>query len=346
MPSLDPAKVKSKRAFPHATTFYGLAATPDGSRLFAGSDDYALYAFDVSSEKKEPAARWTGHDNYVSALAYLPRTEKPLLISGSYDHQLIWWDPATGRSLRTVPAHEGWVRDLTAFPDGSRLASAGDDLVVKTWDAESGKLIRTFSGHAKQTPQGHATALYAVAVSPDGKFVAGGDRIGEVRVWENDTGKLAARFQVPVLYTYDPRQRKRSIGGIRSLAFSAEGNLLAIGGIGQVGNVDGLAGPATVEVWDWRKPAHRATGTAEGHKGILNGLIFHPEGWLIGVGGGGDNGFLAFWKTDSLPEDKKTDLAGRRIKTDGHLHRLALNAAATELYVAGHRKVEAWEWTG
>jgi WD40 repeat protein len=342
MPSLDPAKVKSKIAYPHSGTFYGLSVSSDGGKFFAGSDDYAIYVFDRSSDKKEPAGRWTGHDNYVSSLIYLPHGDKPLVVSGSYDHNLTWWEPAAGQATRTVDAHEGWVRDLAAFPDGKRLASAGDDMVVKIWDVESGKLVRALAGHAKQTPQGHATALYAAAVSPDGKYVAGGDRVGEVRVWEADTGKPAATFQVPVLYTYDPRQRKRSIGGIRSLAFSLDGSLLAVGGIGQVNNVDGLAGPATIEIWDWKKLAQRAVGTAEGHKGLVNGLAWHPDGWLIGAGGGSDNGFLAFWKTDKLSEDKKADLAGRRIKTDGHLHRLILNAAATELYVAGHRKMEVW----
>src|SRR5262249_29880487 len=156
---------------------------------------------------------------------------------------------------RTVEAHQGWIRDVVAVPDGSRVVSAGDDMVVRVWETATGRLVHTLQGHARLTPQGHVTALYAVAISPDSRYVAAGDRVGELRVWELETGKPAQVFQVPMLYTYDPRQRKRSIGGIRSLAFSPDGSQLAVGGIGQVENVDGLAGPALVEVWDWRKPA-------------------------------------------------------------------------------------------
>jgi WD40 repeat protein len=345
MPAIDPTRAKVRLTYPHAATFYGLAADAAG-RLYAGSEDHAVHVYDLAAAKKEPVARWTKHDNYVSAVAFVRRAPKPLVISGGYDRRLIWWDTAGGEALRTVEAHGGWVRDLAVLPDGGRVASCGDDMLVKLWETDNGRLVRTLEGHAKRTPQGHVTALYAVAVSSDGKFVAGGDRAGTVLVWEIETGKIAQTFQVPALYTYDPRQRKRSMGGIRALAFSGDGGRLAVGGIGQVENVDGLGGPARVEVWDWRKPQAQLAAGLQGHKGLVNALAFHPGGtWLIGAGGGSDGGFLGFWSVDQVAGEKK-DVPAHRVKIDGHVHRFALNAAGNELYAAGYRKLDVWTLTG
>jgi WD40 repeat protein len=343
MPAIDPAKAKVKTTYAHPGTLYALCADPSGKRLYAGSEDYGIHVFDLDSAKKESVARWTKHDNYVSALIAVARSGKALVVSGSYDRSLIWWDAAKGEAVRTVEAHAGWVRDLALLPDGNRLASCGDDMLVKLWDTDSGKLIRTFEGHATRTPQGHVTALYALAASPDGKHMASGDRHGTVIVWQTETGQVAQRFEVPTLYTYDPRQRKRSIGGIRSLAFSADGGLLAAGGIGQVENVDGLGGPAHVEVWDWNKPQVCFTGGA-GHKGMLEDLLWHPDKtWLIGAGGGSDGGLLAFWKVDTIPDAPKKDaVQGQRIKVDGHVHRIVLAAGGAELYAAGHKRLDVW----
>ncbi len=343
MPAIDPTKAKVKTTYPHAATFYSLCADPSGQRLYAGSDDYAIHVYDLDAAKKEAVALWPGHDNYVSAIVAVARAEKTLVVSGSYDRLLVWWDAAKGKALRSFEAHAGWVRNLAVVPGGDRLASCGDDMLVKLWDTDSGKLIRTFAGHATRTPQGHVTALYALAVSPDGKHLASGDRHGTVIVWETDTGKVTQKFEVPTLYTYDPRQRKRSIGGIRSVKFSNDGRFLAAGGIGQVNNVDGLEGPVHVEVWDWQKPQARFTGGA-GHKGMLEDLLWHPDKtWLIGGGGGSDGGLVAFWKIDPLPAAPTKDpAAGQRVKVDGHIHRMVLAASGTEMYAAGYRRLDVW----
>jgi WD40 repeat protein len=347
MPSVfDPTKAKQRLTYSQNATFYALAVDPAAGRIYAGGDDYAIHVFDPSSPKKQSVAQWNNHDNYVSALAVVPDGSRRIVVSGSYDRRLIWWDAATGKAIRTVEAHEGWVRNLAVVPGAGRIVSVGDDLLVKVWETDSARLLHTMAGHAKQTPQGHVTALYALAVSPDGRHAASGDRIGAVHVWDLSTGKLKQSFQVPTLYTYDPRQRKRSIGGIRTLAFSPDGNYLAAGGIGQVGNVDGLSGPVHVEVWDWRLPRPCFTAGAQDHKGIVNQLQFHPSGsWLIGVGGGGDNGFLAFWKSDGLlpgQKDKKDSVTVHRVKTDGHIHSCQLDPSKNELYTAGYHKVEVW----
>jgi len=348
---LDPTKLKAKHTFNAPCTFFGMAYDAVSNRAYCGGDDNLVYVFDLATAAKkfEPVAKWNGgHDNYISCVVAIERAGKKLVVTGGYDKNLVWWNPDKGEVVRTVPAHGGWVRDLIATPDGSKLISCGDDMLVKVWDADTGKPIATLDGHAKLTPQGHVTALYALAISRDGQLVASADRHGDVRVWNLADGKQIGAFAAPTLYTYDARQRKRSLGGIRAVAFSPDASLIAVGGMGQVDNVDGLAGKVRLEVWEWRKPLARFTSGAENHTGMIGALQFHPkEPWLVGSGGGGDNAFVAFWKTDVIPAEidpkqKADPVKNHRIKGDGFFHRLATLPGGTEFVTAGHKKFIVW----
>ena len=345
---IDPTKLKARLTYNAPCTFFGMAYDPTSNRVYAGGDDNLVYVFDLTAMKFEPLAKWTKHDNYISCMVAIQRAGQKVVVSGSYDKTLVWWNPDKGEVVRTILAHDGWVRDLIATPDGSKLISVGDDMFVKVWDTDTGKLLHKLEGHAVLTPQGHVTALYALAISPDGQFIASGDRIGDVRVWSLADGKQVGQFQVPILYTYDGRERKRSLGGIRSLAFSRDGQFIAVGGMGKVGNVDGLAGKVHIEVWEWRKPLLRFACGAEGHIGMNSALQFHPkEDWLIGSGGGSDNAFVAFWQTNPMPASldpmkKDAPVKHHRIKADGYFHRLATLSNGTEFVTAGHHKLIVW----
>ena len=94
------------------------------------------------------------------------------------------------------------------------------------------------------------------------------------------------------MYTWDPIQRRHSIGGIRALAFSPDGNRLAVGGIGKIGNIDHLEGPARVEVFDWRKGQRTHEFPGDGTKGLVERLLFLPDGDRLLAVGGANDGFL------------------------------------------------------
>jgi WD40 repeat protein len=316
----------------HPGILFALCFDAEGGNLYGAGTDSAVYRVDVNTEKPVAEKAWTNHDNYVSSLVWNNGT----VISGGYDRRLIWTTAETGESTRTIEdAHDGWIRDVAAFPDGSRVVSVGDDMLVKVWDAATGKPVLSCEGHAKQTPQGYATALYTVAVSPDGGTIATADRIGDVCLWNAETGKLIRRLQAPAFYTYDSAKRSRSIGGIRSVSFSPDGTQIAIAGIGAVTNVDGFVGPARVEVWDWQSGKKLFTAEDK-HNAVLNHVSFHPTRPLLVAAGGGDSGgILGFWESG---QGKLTCKA----KPKGHLQRFLVDAENDRLFATGHGGFQIW----
>jgi WD40 repeat protein len=330
MPESQPRNLRQVRQYTRRDALFSVARLPGTSRLLAGSSDFKIHDLDVS--QANPTAReLAGHSSYVTGVRLSGQTP----ISCSYDGRLIWWDLEQRRPLRTIEAaHSRWIRGLAVSPDGSKLASVGDDMVCRVWNAATGERLHELRGHRERTPSNLPSMLYCCAFSADGRHLATADRVGHIVVWETATGREVATMEAPTLYTWDGVQRIRSIGGVRALAFSPDGRHLAAGGVGQIGNVDSLAGPSRVEVFEWARGerVHVFTGA----NGIVNRLHYHPQGhWLCALGGG-SNGLVMFH-----------DIARRTMVHQGnvfmHVHDAVFDEDFTTLYAVGHNRVVVME---
>lgn len=327
MATANPEKLKLVKDLPSKGILFSIARVPGGSRAFLGSSDFKVYDIDLAEAKPEPKEVGS-HESYVTGVALAG----PSVVSGGYEGKLIWWDAEKRAKVRSVDAHSKWIRRVLASPDGKLVASVADDMICKLWDAESGKMVRELRGHQEKTPHHYPSMLYACAFSADGKHLATGDKVGHVVVWEVATGKELATLETPVMYTWDPTQRRHSIGGIRSVAFSPDGTHLAVGGMGKVGNIDHLEGKARVEVFDWQKGERTHEFPGDKFNGLVEQLSFHPDGdWLLGAGGAGD-GFLMFFNL----KDKKVL---RQEKAAIHVHGFALSDTAETIFAVGHGKI-------
>lgn len=330
--AIEPANLRRVGDWRADDILFCIARRSDSQRLIIGSSDFSVFEFDASEANPERRPfKGEGHQSYVTGVTVVGQT----LVSASYDRQLIWWDVDQRSQIRAVPAHEKWIRRVTASPDGRRLYSVGDDMQCRVWDAESAEPLATLCDHAPLTPHSYPSMLYAVAVSGDGRWLATGDRTGHVAIWNTESFEKAGEVETPTMYTWDPTARRHSIGGVRSLAFSPDESKLAVGGIGKIGNIDHLQGPARIEIFDWQPGKRLHEIEDETRKGLVEQILWTPDGSQLLTTGGDHKGFLTFYDAES----------GELIHQDGsngHIHGIAVDEAFQTLYVAAHQRVEKW----
>lgn len=284
--TVDPAQAHQVEELKHDSPLLGCRIDPSGQFVFAGAQDNAVVRWHLAGGKKTVLV---GHKSWVRALAFAARDK--LLFSASYDGKVLAWplEAETPAPVRTLEAHKGWVRALAVSPDGKTLASCGNDQLVKLWSVRDGSPVRELSGHASH--------VYNLAFHPAGRFLASADLKGIVKVWDLEKGTLERELDASALYHYDPNFMADH-GGVRGMAFRADGNVLACCGITDVTNAFAGIGKPLVLVFDWATGKAKQLRPKENFQGTAWGVGFHPAGFTVAVGGG-NGGALWFWKPDA-----------------------------------------------
>ncbi len=287
--AFDPTAARVERELKHTRPLVGCRFDPSGRFLFVTAEDDSVQRFDVSSGTKTALA---GHTSWARGLAFVPgRDPKAFtLVSADYHGKLIWWqgEADAPKPIKTVQAHDGWVRGVAVSPDGLTVASCGNDNAVKLWIAADGAAVRTLEGHASH--------VYNVAFSPDGLRLVSCDLKGVVKDWNLKTGKCERDIDAKILTKYDPTFMA-DIGGARGIAFKPDGSAVALCGITNVSNAFAGVGNPVVVLIDWKPGTAKLLKPKETFQGTAWGVAFHPSGAVIAAGGGGQ-GRVWFWKND------------------------------------------------
>lgn len=139
----------------------------------------------------------------VNGVAFSPNGE--LLASAGDDGSVCVWEVANGKRQERFVAHDGLAFGLEFTPGGGTLVSCGTDGFVHVWK----------NGRKLVTHRDHASRVEALAISPDGRWLAsvGKDRTLVVR--DMDTNEVQLRWS-------------SGQGTLSSVAFGPDSRILAI----------------------------------------------------------------------------------------------------------------------
>ncbi|MBI1840323.1 MAG: hypothetical protein HYR88_05660, partial [Verrucomicrobia bacterium] len=280
-----PLEKKSEVALTSAAL--ALDVSRDGRHAVAACQGGEVVLIDLAAARVEPLG---SHSSYASGARFTP--DGKTVISAGYDGKLLWHDVAARSVAREIRAHDFWSWDMDLSRDGRWVASATGryeaggykyepaperEPCVRVFDAATGKPHKQLS---------HAPSTQAVAFSPNGEWLAAGNLMGEIRVWESASGKLASQWTTPDFTSWGIIKSHHYLGGVFALQFTPDGGELYACGMGPM--VDPMAGNGTQrwQRFDWRS-GKRLDQTHEGEsgQGLMEALAFHPtKEWFVMAG--------------------------------------------------------------
>lgn len=165
--------------------------------------------------------------------------------------------PTQSQSLiRTFSGHTNFVNTCAFSPDGKKIVSGGSDRTVKVWETETGFENITLSEHSDK--------VNACRFSPDGRLIASASEDNTIILWDAESYEK--------LFVLKGGHR----GGVKSCAFSTDGNYLISGGSDWHGTI-------AIIIWDI-KTASRIRALKVPSKS-MSSCTFTPDGKHIVIDG-------------------------------------------------------------
>jgi hypothetical protein len=282
-------KNTAKRNLP--TGVLGWEVAPDAKIAWAAAMD-GIYRVDLASGEHQRIGQ---HRSYVSGVACVAGGEQ--LISAGYDGALQWREAdaaAEVAPLREVQAHTFWSWDMAVSPDRSLVTSVSGQYLAGGYKYEPAaateptvKVLRIADGQQLQAFD-MRPSVQAVAISPDARFVAAGNLMGDVRVWNLETGALAAEWNTAAFTSWGVIKSHCYIGGIFAMQFTPDGNHLLLAGMGPMRDPMAGNGKQLWQKFAWREqPAKKIDETHRGDagEGLMETLAIHPSGKFFVMAG-------------------------------------------------------------
>jgi WD40 repeat protein len=329
-----------------------VAFSPDGRTLASGSERIWAAVWDVATGRllrmleKAPEKYYDLGSAHAIAFSADGRT-----LASENEGTIKFWDLATGREVRVLPASDWWhdTGYYVAFSSDWRLMVVGSDHGIAIWDVPSGRMLATggsWTSVGEDVAGGRGLgrlgdkAIGPVALSRDGKTLASGTQDNAIKLWgvedqiftepadtvlslafSPDGRKLASGYNNGSNTLWDvasgnPLQTFQKNGDTHSMVFSPDGRTLATGG------------GTTIQLWD--VDGGNQLQTLQ-RKEDVHSMAFSSDGRTLASGG---EAMIELWDVAS----------GNQLQTlmDGG-YSLVFSPDGTKLTSRGPQNIKSWE---
>jgi WD40 repeat protein len=233
----------------HSLRVMHAAFSPDGRYLLTAGDDGIARIWDTSVRN---APLMLPHPSASFAVSRFSPDGSKIATSADNGGMRIC-DVATGKTLAELRAPENVL--CAAFSaDGKRIATADDRGSVRLWDIADASVAQEYS-----VAEDRDLAVDALAFSVDGRYIAAGNRVGIVSVFDMIKRKQIASLpesgQWIIGLQFDPQSRRLAILSRKDVLNDAE--------------------PGSVALWDFAS-SHTATPIGAHARRIIS-AEFNPD---------------------------------------------------------------------
>jgi tRNA A-37 threonylcarbamoyl transferase component Bud32 len=252
----------------HSGRVNDLSWSPDSKYLVSASDDQTVQIWDVTTGKAVYTYR--DHAGGVNAVAWSP--DGAAIASAGSDKAVQVWHASLHRLLSTHH-NTDTIWAVAWSPDSRYLASGCRDSKVCLWTPSLAQRKRSLwrqlftANQDYKLLQRHSGPVYAVAWSPDGRYLVSAGSDHKAILWNLHAGK--AFFTEAMLCK----------GVVNSVAWSPDSKHVAL-----------ASNDKTVQIWEvtQRSPSfvYRAPSFVyRGHSGYVNAVAWSPDGSRVASAG-------------------------------------------------------------
>jgi RNA polymerase sigma factor (sigma-70 family) len=240
-----------------------LTFSPDGLALAVSDGERCILLLNAATGKQ--VGRLTGPDAGATAGAFLPGGK--VLATWGGRGPLCLWDLKTGQAR----PQQGWGHGGFAFGKDRAAARGHGGQALELWQYPARRPIG---------PAAHQGGIGSLALAAGGTLLATGSPAERcVRLWDTRTWRERSQLRI----------REPDEGRLAAVSVSADGKILAVGGVGRDnrGNlvpVLWLLGPVT------GKRLH----SLQGHRGWARAVAFSPDSKLLASGD--TDGCVLLWE--------------------------------------------------